>query len=98
NEDWNAEGLLVARSLEEAIEKGKEIDPEIFIIGGGKIYEQAMNLADALEDTEVHHSFEGDTKFPEIDLNIWQETSRKDFEKDERHIYDYSFVRFERKI
>lgn len=96
NKDWNPEGVLVANSLHEAIEKGREIDEEVYIIGGGNIYEQSMDWADALEVTEVHHLFEGDAKFPEIDLTIWKETSREDFEKDEKHLFDFSFVRFER--
>ncbi len=97
NSNWNADGVLIANSLEQAIEKAKEFDSEIFIIGGGNIYEQAMDWADALEVTEVHHSFEGDTKFPEIDLSVWKETSREKFGKDEKHLFEYSFVRFERK-
>lgn len=97
NKDWNPEGVLVMNSLHEAIEKSKEIDEEVYIIGGGNIYEQAMDWADAVEVTEVHQEFEGDTKFPEIDLAIWEETSREDFEKDEKHEYDYSFVRYERR-
>lgn len=97
NKDWNPEGILVVNSLHEAIEKGKKLDEEIFIIGGGNIYEQAMDWADALEVTEVHRTFEGDTKFPEIDLSIWKETAREDFGKDEKNELGYSFVRFERK-
>lgn len=97
NKDWNPEGVLVVNSLQDAIEKSKEIDEEVYIIGGGNIYEQAMDWADAVEVTEVHQTFEGDTKFPEIDLAIWEETSREDFGKDEKHEYDYSFVRYERK-
>lgn len=96
NSKWNVEGVLLANSLDKAIEKAKEFDSEIFIIGGGKIYEQAMKLADVLVVTEVHHSFEGDTKFPEIDLSIWKEVSREKFEKDEKHAFHYSFVRYER--
>lgn len=96
NSYWNAEGVLIANSLDEAIEKAKEFDLEIFIIGGGNIYEQAMNLADVLVVTEVHHSFEGDTKFREIDLNIWKEISREKFGKDEKHTFEYSFVLYER--
>lgn len=96
NSNWNADGVLIANSLEQAIEKAKEFDSEVFIIGGGNIYEQAMNLADVLVVTEVHHSFEGDTKFPEIDLNIWKEISREKFGKDEKHSVEYSFVQFER--
>ena len=97
NKDWNPEGVLVMNSLQDAIEKSKEIDEEVYIIGGGNIYEQAMDWADALEVTEVHQTFEGDTKFPEIDLAIWEETSKEDFEKDEKHEYEYSFVRYERR-
>ena len=96
NKDWNQEGILVANSLEEAIEKGREIDSEIFIIGGGNIYEQALWMSDVLEVTEVHQEFEGDTKFPEIDLKIWKEVAREDFSKDEKNQFDYSFVRYER--
>ena len=96
NTDWNPEGILVVHSLHEAIEKGKEIDPNIFIIGGGNIYVQAMDWADALEITEVHHDFEGDTKFLEIDSKIWKEVSREKFSKDDKNEFDYSFVRYER--
>ena len=96
NKDWNPEGVLVVNSLQDAIEKSKEIDEEVYIIGGGNIYEQAMDWADALEVTEVHHSFEGDTRFPAIDEKIWKEVSRERFEKDENNEFDYSFVRYER--
>lgn len=87
----------MAHSLQEATEKGKEIDATIFIIGGGNIYEQAMDWADILEVTEVHHAFEGDTKFPEIDSKLWKEVFREHFSKDEKNEFDYSFVRYERK-
>lgn len=93
---WGTEGILIVNSLEEAVEKGKESDPEIFIIGGGNIYSQAIGFADALEITEVHHSFEGDTEFPEIDLKTWKEVFREDFKKDDRNSFDYSFIRYER--
>lgn len=96
NSDWNFEGVLVVNSLQEAIEKAKEIDENIFIIGGGNIYEQALDISDALEVTEVHHPFEGDTKFPEINSKTWTETAREKFSKDEKHLYEYSFVRYER--
>ena len=96
NQDWSQEGILVANSLEEAIEKGREIDSEIFIIGGGNIYAQAMDFVEVLEVTEVHQEFEGDTKFPVIDLKIWKEVAREDFSKDEKNQFDYSFVRYER--
>lgn len=96
NPQWNSEGIVVVNSLEEAIEKGKETDNDIFIIGGGNIYKQALWMSDSLEVTEVHHTFEGDAHFPEINTKEWKEVSRERFPKDEKHLYDYSFVRYER--
>lgn len=96
NSDWNQEGVLVVNSLEEAIEKAKEIDEHIFIIGGGNIYNQALCMSDALEVTEVHRPFEGDTQFPEISSSEWTEVARELFPIDEKHFYEYSFVRYER--
>lgn len=96
NEGWHVEGVLVAHSLAEAIEKAQSIDEEIFIIGGGNIYAQAMELADVLEVTEVLESFEGDAFFPIIDPQIWREVSRENHASDEKHAYPYAFVRYER--
>lgn len=98
NRNYSIENAKVAHSLNEALELAKEIDKNIFIIGGGKIYEQAIDFADILEVTEVHENFEGDTYFPEIDLNVWKEISRIKHYKDEKNEFDYSFVRYERKL
>lgn len=98
NKNYSIENTKVAHSLNEAIEIAKKIDEDIFILGGGKIYEQALDLVDILEVTEVHENFEGDTYFPEIDLNVWKEISRIKHHKDEKNKFDYSFVRYERKL
>lgn len=98
NKNYSVENAKVAHSLNEALQCAKEIDKNIFIIGGGKIYEQAIDFADIIEVTEVHENFEGDTYFPEIDLNVWKEISRIKHHKDEKNKFDYSFVRYERKL
>lgn len=98
NRNYSIENAKVVHSLNEALELAKEIDENIFIIGGGKIYDQAIDFADILEVTEVHENFEGDTYFPEIDLNVWKEISRIKHYKDEKNEFDYSFVRYERKL
>lgn len=98
NKNYSVENAKVVHSLNEALELAKEIDENIFILGGGKIYEQAIDFADILEVTEVHENFEGDTYFPEIDLNVWKEISRIKHHKDEKNKFDYSFVRYERKL
>ena len=90
--DFTAEGCLVAHSLTEALMLAQQLDSDIFVIGGAEIYKQAMFLADTIYLTEVHHTFEGDTFFPEIDSVLWQETSREEHKADEKNPYDYAFV------
>jgi dihydrofolate reductase len=99
NESYSADGCIVVNSLEEAIEVSKN-DENIFIIGGAQIYKQAIekNLADQLDITKVHHSFEADVYFPEIDTTIWEETSRELFKPDEKNTYEYSFVSYKKKL
>lgn len=85
NKNYFKDGCLIANSLEEAIEMAKE-EEKIFIIGGAQIYKEtiAKNLADRLDITLVHKSFEADVFFPEIDPKIWKEDSREDFTADEK--------------
>ena len=96
DQNWNAEGIEIASSLSKAIVAVKKIDDDIYIIGGGNIYKQAMEFTDVLYITEVHHEFDGDTYFPEIDSDEWEEVEREDFKKDEKHPYAYSFVTYKK--
>ncbi len=96
NLDYKAEGCIVVNSLKEAIAVVKN-DASPFIIGGAQIYEQAVGLADKLDITEVHHSFDADVFFPTIDTKIWQETSREKFSADKKNQYDYSFVTYQKR-
>ncbi len=90
------EGVIVVNSLEDAIDAAKN-DAQPFVIGGGEIYKQAMPLADKIELTRVHHSFEADTFFPKVDMSIWQETNNTFHEKDENHDYSFSFLTYSRR-
>lgn len=67
DKDYSAPGINVAHSIDEAIEtaRAKEGSEEIFIIGGGQIYNQSMNLADRLYLTVVDEEIEGDVFFPD---------------------------------
>lgn len=87
------DGVIVVNTLEDAIDASKN-DEQPFIIGGGEIYKQAMSIADKIEITRVHENFEADTFFPEIDTNIWKETSKTFHKKDEKNEYDYSFITY----
>ena len=70
---------------------------EVFIIGGAEIYSQAIDIADKIDITKVHSSFEADAFFPEFDLNQWEIVSSVYHPKDERHAFDFTFQTYLRK-
>ncbi len=94
--NYNYEGCIVVDDLEKAIAVCPK-NETIFVIGGGEIYSQSIHLANQLDITRVHHSFEADVYFPEIDSKIWELTSEIFNSKDEKHLYDYTFQTFVRK-
>jgi len=81
------EGVVLYRSLEEALERLKN-EPEVMVAGGGQIYAQLINKADKLMLTEVHKEIDGDVLFPEYDKSEWRETKRED--RDEFSWVDYA--------
>ena len=94
--DFEFEGCIVVDTLEKAIAACPK-NEDIYIIGGGEIYTQSISFADQLDITRVHHSFDADVYFPEINPEIWELTSETFNPKDEKHLYDYSFQTFTRK-
>lgn len=78
NTDFKPEGVVVASSLEEAIQKARAVEKkEIFIIGGGEIYKQALPLADKLYLTIVESDAEGDVFFPDWRADFTRKTFRE---------------------
>jgi dihydrofolate reductase len=93
--DLTIEGCVVANSLQEAIDKAKS--EEVFIIGGGEIYKQAIEIADKIYLTKIHQDFEGDTVFPEIDSSTWKEVSSVPGQLDEKNKLAHTFIELVRK-
>lgn len=96
-EDFRAEGCIVTHSVEEAIAKAKELDEQVYIIGGAEIYKQALPLTDCIELTKIQHHFEGDTYFPEIKNSEWEIVSEENHTPDEKNKYNYTFLTLKRK-
>lgn len=90
------EGCEVVGTIDEAIGLCDR-DKEIFIIGGGQVYAQTMDFVDRLYITYVDAEYAGDTFFPEIDSDIWQESSRQDFERGDKFEAPFSFVDYTKK-
>ena len=94
--DYKPAGAEIAHSLGEAIGMlpGGE---EIFVIGGGEIYRQAMPLAGRLYITYVEAEFDGDTVFPEIDENEWEAVSRERHEEGTEFPHPFEYVDYVRR-
>lgn len=99
--DFNHPEAITMHSLEDAIEKAKEIagndnQDEAFVIGGGEIYKQTMPLIDRLYITVVHKKYEADTYFPEFDWDEW-DINHKDRRDAEGDTPAFTFFTLDRK-
>ncbi len=88
------EDIYIARNIEEALVLTENKDS--YIIGGEKVYELFLPLTNKIELTKVHHSYEGDTFFPDINWNNWDLVGEENgiSEKDK---ISYSFLSYVRK-
>ncbi|MDF2438316.1 MAG: diacylglycerol kinase [Bacteroidota bacterium] len=95
--DYHAPGAIVVNSLEDALSKAKSTgDDEIFIIGGAEIFKQCLPVTDRIYLTEIHHSFDGDVFFPELDMKQWREIARIQGPVDEKNQYEHEYVTLEK--
>jgi len=92
------EGAQVVRSVEQALELAAA-DDEPFIGGGSQIYTIALarDLVDRIYLTRIRAEVEGDTFFPDVDLDEWEQVSEEHHEADEQNEFDFSFLVYERR-
>lgn len=98
--DFAAKGATIVDNLAHAIDEAALLNTnEIMVIGGGQIYKEAIEkVATKIYITRVHTNFDdADAFFPTIDETQWQRVFQKDFFKDEKHAFDYTFETWERK-
>lgn len=97
--DYSAEGCQLFENIESAIAHAREEDETLlFIIGGGQIYEQSIELVDVIYLTEINtHIENGDVFFPQLD-GTWQEVSRRHHPVDDLHKFSFDYVTYERNI
>ncbi|MFT6033629.1 MAG: dihydrofolate reductase [Arenicella sp.] len=89
NNEWQADGVSVASSIETALELAKSASSEkIFVIGGGQIYKLFLAYATALEMTEVADSPAADTYFPNFSGSDFKQTARQSI-SDTNPTFDY---------
>ena len=96
-EGYVAEGCIIVNSLDAALLASQD-DDEVFIIGGGEIFTQSMEIADKIELTRVYaNSPEADAFFPEIDSATWNLQEEVFHPMDEKHKFDMAFQTFVRR-
>jgi dihydrofolate reductase len=74
---WSADGVLVAGSLQQALETAATLDGDVMVAGGAQVYAAAMPFADEQVLTEVHLSPPGDVTYPALDRSQWREVARE---------------------
>ena len=94
NINFEADGVLVFNNLNQAIQKAKETNKEIFIIGGADIYTQSIPLVDKIYLTKIDASPKGDAFFDLDLLEKFNKTSTISLKKDEENEFDYSFEEY----
>lgn len=93
---FNAPGCVVANSIDCALDSAAYSE-HVFLIGGASLYEHLMPKVKRIYLTIVHHHFNGDKYFPELNMAEWEEVSRERHEADEKNPYAYSFIQLDRK-
>ncbi len=95
--DFHPENVFVTNEIDKAIEKAEECEAkEIFIIGGGEVFKQTMEIVDRIYLTRVHTTIDGDTSYPEINLSVWKLVKEESFQADEKNNYPYTFEQWEK--
>jgi len=97
-DDYHPQGVVVVKSLEEALQVAEAAgDSEAFIAGGAEIFEMAMHRVDRMYLTRVHAEVEGDTFFPEFDdVSEWRLTDSEHCEADAKNDHPFSFLTYDR--
>lgn len=95
-EDYTAENCDVVHSAEAVFTLLKDYPDEVFVIGGEEVFRQFMDCWDKLYLTVIHHEFEGDRIFPEMNEKNWKKAFEEYDEKDELNSYSFTCYVYEK--
>jgi dihydrofolate reductase len=99
NADFLPEHAEKCTSLEEALELAQNAgEKEVFIIGGGQVYQESLPQAERLYLSFVQTKAEADTYFPQLELSNWSLICKQEFLTDEENPYGHTFKQFVRKV
>ena len=96
NPDYRQDGCVVVNTIESALKTGGKNAAELFIIGGSDLYKATLPIADSIYLTLINKAFNGDTFFPDFDMQDWAEAERDDINDDPDAAFSYSFLKLNR--
>lgn len=97
DKDFNFDGCEIVHSIEAVFELCKK-EEEIFIFGGEQIYNIFLPFVEKMYITKIHYEFKGDTFFPDVNFDEWNEVSVKKGVMNDKNLYNYFFHVYERKL
>ncbi|ACD51209.1 diacylglycerol kinase [Clostridium botulinum] len=92
----NSECVEIIYDFDELLNKYKNSDTEVFIIGGGEIYKQLLPHTNKLYLTKINKDFDGDTYFPQINYDDFKVDYKSDIITDEKSKLEYNFINLSR--
>lgn len=95
NSNYQAPNCKIFSSLQNTIAHSNA--KELMIIGGAKLYAEALTIATDLYLTFIDAEFKGDIFFPKINFEKWQEVFREEHRGDKKNPYSYNFIKYKRK-
>lgn len=95
DQNYKVEGCIVVHTIDESLKVAGDAE-EVMVIGGSQIYKEFLTKANRMYLTFIDAKVDGDTYFPEYNIEEWKETSYEEHEKDAENQYDYRFVVLER--
>ncbi len=99
--NYHAPGAIIVNSVDDALRlytKRDNRSAQGFIIGGAELYQQTLGLCQRIYMTELQHNFEGDTFFPNLNPDEWNETIREKHYSDGKDPLEFHFIVLDRKI
>jgi dihydrofolate reductase len=90
--EYQQNGAVILHSIEEIIRYANAHHDEVFVIGGAEIFKEILPAADKLYSTNIHHSFEGDVFFPDINETEWTILSKTEGKVDAKNLYPHDFI------
>ncbi|SFI01254.1 MULTISPECIES: dihydrofolate reductase [unclassified Bacillus (in: firmicutes)] len=97
NQNYEMEGCKVIHSIDDVKKMDEQMNEELFVIGGAEIFKEVLPFANRLYITQIEEVFEGDTFFPEINYNEWEEVSATQGVTDEKNPYTYAYHVYDRR-